>query len=528
MRTESATLSGRRCRVFVSYARIDEPYRRRLDVHLAPLVRDGLIEVWSDQSVEVGADWQHDIEHELATADVVIFLVTPDFVASAYCFEKELPEAMRRHDEDGLRLLPVYVKSVDLTNLPIRRFQGLPTDLRPISAWPDQDEAWLQVSQGVRRTAEEITRTDFPRQRDRGEDKAWLGRDLQDYYGADSCVVDGPDADIEWIPLNEDPDDLRFENLVPLSRRHRPRPYATQRAVFRFSIDLVTENLFHSARRRFHAGHPALAFGCARLGDVLAVHYPYAFAAHEGDDWAFLAQGLFYLPYRMHATLLAVTLQRARTRLAAGDNCAGRAALLLAVANLYQDVGDWARAEELYDDVLVSHPPPFVQIATARRRAVGRIFRGQATDRDFRRLGDYETNAGLAVSLAVAQGWWHLARGRPEECLRQLEPFNFDDDPPHSPPSAIEFKLTQASALIALGLPCVAQTRYVAGNTTGHAHLRPVFTEYIAPLLLARQLRTDVEALAGPAPPTPPLKETATALLAARATTATGRPIWVD
>ena len=82
-------------------------------------------------------------------------------------------------------------------------------------------------------------------------------------------------------------------------------------------------------------------------------------------------------------------------------------------------------------------------------------------EHDFRRVGDYETNADLAVSLAISQGWWHLARGRPEQCLRQLEPFNFDDGAPYSPHNAVEFKLTQASALIALGLRCGSQLRFV-------------------------------------------------------------------
>ena len=154
--------AGRRCRIFVSCARVDEPHRKRLDVHLAPLVRDGLIEVWSDRAVAAGSDWEHDIERELATADVVILLVTPDFVASTYCFEKELPEALRRNEDDGLLILPVHVKVVDLPNLPIGRFQGLPAELRPISAWPDADDAWLAVAHGVRRAAEAI-RTDLPR-----------------------------------------------------------------------------------------------------------------------------------------------------------------------------------------------------------------------------------------------------------------------------------------------------------------------------------------------------------------------------
>src|SRR6266496_6846298 len=239
-----------RCRVFVSYAREDETHRQRLEVHLAPLVRDGLIEVWSDRAVAAGADWERKILHELATADIVVLLVTPDFVASAYCFETELPEALRRSKEDGLRVLPVHVKSVDLPNLPIGKIQGLPTELRPITAWPNADDAWLRVAQGVRTTAEDILSGTIPRQRDEPADKPKIGQELHLFYGQDNCVIDGPTPDVEWIPLNEDIDDLRFDNLVPLGRRHRTRPYASRAAVFRFGLDLVAENLFHRADRK--------------------------------------------------------------------------------------------------------------------------------------------------------------------------------------------------------------------------------------------------------------------------------------
>jgi hypothetical protein len=529
------------CRVFVSYARVDEVHRLRLDVHLAPLVRAGLIELFSDRAIAPGAEWARDIENELALADVFLLLVTPDFVASVDCFEKELVEALRRHEEESVRILPVLVKSVDLKNLPFGRFQGLPDDLRPISAWPDADEAWLQVAQGVRQTVEDIyeARTEFPVQRTTfpaAGRKSELGNELREYYGAHNCVVDGPVSDVEWIPLNEDTEDMRFENVVPISGRHRIRSLrfmagTLQRVTFRFGIDLVAERLFLSARRHyFHDGHPALAFGCTRLGDVLAVHYPYMFEAHEGDDWAFVAQSLFYLPYRMHAALLEATLLRIRKSLALNNHCpsAGRAVLLLALANLYQDTGGWAWAEQLYDAVLASHPASYVQVATIRRRAVGRIFLGQATERDFHRVGDYGANPDLAVSLAMSQGWWHLANGRPEQCLRELEPFNFDEESPYSPHNAVEFKLTWASALSALGLPCDSQLRHVRNRPSGKAHLRPVFTEYIAPLLLARHLRPDVEALAGPSVASPTLDATAAALLAAPATTVAGRLIWVD
>jgi hypothetical protein len=528
------------CRVFVSYARVDEQYRMRLDVHLAPLRRAGLIDLWSDRAIAPGSDWERDIEHELTTADIVILLVTPDFVASVYCFEKELTEALRRHEEEGVRILPVHVKSVDFANLPLGRFQGLPLHVRPISAWADADEAWLEVARGVRQAAEEVHRGQVPAQRDvEAGGRSRVEEELRDYYGVDRCVVDGAASDIEWVPLNEDVDDMRFDNLVPVARRHRTKSLrylsgTLQRATFRFGIDLVAENLFHRARRHCHAGEPGLAFGCARLGDVLAVHYPYAFEVHEGDDWTFLAQSLFYLPYRMHAALLEATLLRIRRRLASNNNCptAGRAALLLAVANLYQDVGRWAKAEELYTDVLAAKPAPFMQIAAVRRRAVGRIFRGaghQTLERDFHRVGDYQGNADLAVSLAISQGWWHLAHVRPEQCLHLLEPFDFaEDEASLSPHNAIELKLTQASALIALGLAYDAQVRFVEERADRGARLRPVFTDYIAPLLLARQLRTLVESLASAPAATPALDATADALLGARGTTVAGRPIWVD
>ena len=58
------------CRVFVSYARVDEPYRQRLGVHLAPLVREGLIELWSDRAIAPGAEWESDLDHVLDTADM--------------------------------------------------------------------------------------------------------------------------------------------------------------------------------------------------------------------------------------------------------------------------------------------------------------------------------------------------------------------------------------------------------------------------------------------------------------------------
>ncbi|MPZ82340.1 MAG: TIR domain-containing protein [Actinophytocola sp.] len=147
------------CRVFVSYAHVDEAERIRLTVHLAPLVREGLINPRCNRVILPGADWKREINNELAQADIVILLVTADFIASVYCFEKEMVEALRGRAEDGVRVLPVIVKPADFRNMPFGRFQALPRNLRPISTWANADEAWLEVVHGVREVVRDIYRS---------------------------------------------------------------------------------------------------------------------------------------------------------------------------------------------------------------------------------------------------------------------------------------------------------------------------------------------------------------------------------
>jgi hypothetical protein len=536
------------CQVFVSYSHVDEADRVRLDVHLAPLVREGLIDLWSSRAIAPGSDWERDVENELAHADIVILLVTADFVASVFCFEKELTAALQRQQQGGVRILPVLVKPVDFAHMPFGRFQILPRDLRPISTWDNADAGWLEVARGVRRLVEDVhrIRMTLPSQRaanghERRTDQ--MGRDLGDYYGPNCCVVDGPVADdhaIEWIPLDEDAAAMRFDNLVPINSRHRDRTLrfgTLHRPGFRFGIDLIAENVFHSARRHFHAGVPALAFGCARLGDTLAATYPYLFETHEGDDWAFLTQSLFYLPYRMHTALLDATLLRVRRRVETTGSCpiGARAGLLLAIANLYQDNGDWTKANELYDRIVELSPAPALRAAALRRLFIGRLFRyadHPSMDRNFRSIDELRTSADMAASVAICRGWSHLACGRPERCLRELGPFDFDEDaaipaPTYSPRTTLEFKLTQAAALAALGLSCGSQMRFVRQQS--HNRLRSYFTDHIAPLVLGPQFGDVVAPLRDRQVIAPAaLDATAAAVLVARGVNVSGRPIWVD
>jgi len=505
----------------------------------------------------------------------VLLLVSADFIASYYCYEHEMTVALRRHMQGEARVLPVIVKPVDFANMPFAKLQVVPRNAKPVSTWRDSESAWMDVAQGIRgivvalieshalsRNSTLIDRIGHTESHDERADfvPGGLEQRLRKYYGGKLCVVDGDSLDeteVDWFPLEGDMVNASFKNLVPLGRRHRLRPTganASRRQSeggFRFSIDLTAENLLHKARAHFHAGRPALAYGCARLGETLAHRYADKFEAMEDDGWAFLCQCLFYLPYRMQVDLLEATLFRVRLWLATAPACPAsrRATLLLSIANLYQDIGDWAQAESIYERVLyggllrpteaLSRP---TEAATLRRIAIGRFSQGvseTSLSNDFAKIADIGLTTDFLLSLAIARGWWYIAREEPGQCLALLEPFDFDADTlsiatDYSPHNAFELKLTQVAALKALELNYSPQIQLVTrlAQAIKYTGLRSVFTEHIAPTVIPYEARMLIKPLASPMIATPALIEsinnTAKFLLETNCTEISGRPIWVD
>src|SRR5260370_38704178 len=70
--------------VFVSYAHRDEDLRRQLDTHLSLLRREGLITTWHDRRIVPGTEWAIQIDERLATAELILLLASPDFLASDF------------------------------------------------------------------------------------------------------------------------------------------------------------------------------------------------------------------------------------------------------------------------------------------------------------------------------------------------------------------------------------------------------------------------------------------------------------
>lgn len=143
-------------RVFISYAHADEIHCKRLIVHLAALRRERKIEQWHDREILAGKAWGEEIDDNLARADIVLLLVSADFIHSEYCYEKELSLALERHQRGVARVIPIIVSPVDVTGTPIAAIQTLPRDAKPITTWGNQEEAWLNTVHGVRQVIASI------------------------------------------------------------------------------------------------------------------------------------------------------------------------------------------------------------------------------------------------------------------------------------------------------------------------------------------------------------------------------------
>jgi len=139
-------------RVFISYSHSDEKALERLHKHLAMLRRDGSIDAWFDHAILAGAELGKIIESELDASDVFLALVSPDYLASNYCYEKEFEHALRRSRAGTMRLIPIILEPCDWLSSPLSEFMALPKDGKPISEWTNANNAYLDVVTGIRKS----------------------------------------------------------------------------------------------------------------------------------------------------------------------------------------------------------------------------------------------------------------------------------------------------------------------------------------------------------------------------------------
>src|SRR4029453_11626127 len=116
-----------------------------------------VIAAWHDPNITAGTEWAGAIDAHLQSAQIILMLVSPDFMASDYCYDVEMQRAMARHEAKEARVIPVILRPVDWQGAPFGKLQALPTDGKPITNWPNQDAAFFNVARGIRAVAQELT-----------------------------------------------------------------------------------------------------------------------------------------------------------------------------------------------------------------------------------------------------------------------------------------------------------------------------------------------------------------------------------
>lgn len=142
--------------MFISYSHKDDEWRKKLDAHLSLLKRQGLLDVWHDRCLRGGEDWAKSIDDQLRSADLVLLLVSADFMKSDYCFGLEMETALAQDEHGRSFVVPILLRACDWETAPFARCQGFPRDNQPVATHPaGEDAALTDVTKELRKLVEE-------------------------------------------------------------------------------------------------------------------------------------------------------------------------------------------------------------------------------------------------------------------------------------------------------------------------------------------------------------------------------------
>jgi len=143
----------------MSYSHADETMKAELDKSLIMLKRSDKVEVWQDRQLMAGQEWDSTIRNELASADIILLLISVDFNNSQYIWDKELAVALDRQEKKEARVIPVILRECEWQDMPYGKLQALPSGGVPVQKFPNPDEAYTNIAKGIRQVVEYMTKS---------------------------------------------------------------------------------------------------------------------------------------------------------------------------------------------------------------------------------------------------------------------------------------------------------------------------------------------------------------------------------
>lgn len=145
--------------VFVSYAHQDKALLEKLEKHLLLLKTQGFIDYWYDRDISGGTEWAQEIDKHLNTAQIILLLVSPDFLASDYCYGIEMERAVARHQSGEVRVIPIILRPVNWRDSLFGKLPALPKNKKPVTTWLKPDEAFYDIALDILQVAQKMAIT---------------------------------------------------------------------------------------------------------------------------------------------------------------------------------------------------------------------------------------------------------------------------------------------------------------------------------------------------------------------------------
>jgi uncharacterized protein YdcH (DUF465 family) len=147
---------------FISYSHDEYIFKDALVNRLHEFEKKGLIEIWTDEQIVPGQEWDGTIRNALLEAVIIVFLVSQRFIRSRYIHEVELKEAIARYNNKEVILVPVILESIGqdvMEQFPLNKFEPLPVvnkKVVPVTEWTPQSGAYDNIMIGIRRMIEQL------------------------------------------------------------------------------------------------------------------------------------------------------------------------------------------------------------------------------------------------------------------------------------------------------------------------------------------------------------------------------------
>ncbi|WP_197279475.1 toll/interleukin-1 receptor domain-containing protein [Devosia sp. A16] len=149
------TAIQQKIKLFLSYSHKDIAIAERLLQHLEPLRRMGILESWNFRELKPGDEWDKKIKTELSQSEVIVMLISVDFINSSYISDIEVETALGKHRDNSAVIIPVLARNCLWKTSPLGELQALPQGLKAMISWTDLDDACVDVVNGIRTIVEE-------------------------------------------------------------------------------------------------------------------------------------------------------------------------------------------------------------------------------------------------------------------------------------------------------------------------------------------------------------------------------------